>query len=121
MKEGRYKLRTNKECSGGGGGEGRGEWCQWRFVCSSLSFSSSWTLSSWLGGGGVQPLLLCRGRLLFFGLAGKESSVREPRGEEVLLVEVEEEDVLAGGLVTGSWQSSCSSLSSLELWELPLV
>ena len=47
--------------------------------------------------------------------------MREPRGEEVLLVEVEEEDVLAGGLVTGSWQSSCSSLSSLELWELPLV
>ena len=68
------------------------------FVCSSLSFSS-W---SRLTGGGVQPLFLCRGRLLVFGLAGRERSVREPRGEEVLLVEVEDEEVLAGGLVTGS-------------------
>ena len=67
------------------------------------------------GGGGVQPLFLCRVLLPPLGLAGRESKVRDPRGEEVLLVEVEDEDVLAGGLVTGSWQSSCSSLSSLEL------
>ena len=69
----------------------------------------------------MQPLFLCRGRLLVLGLDGSERSVREPRGDEVLLVEVEEEEVLAGGLVTGSRQSSCSSLSSLELWELTLV
>ena len=73
------------------------------------------------GGGGVQPLFLCRGLPLDLGFAGRESNVSEPRGEEVLLVEVEEDEVLTGGLVTGSRQSSCSSLSSLELWELRLV
>ena len=59
---------------------------------------------------------------LFFGLQGSESRVREPRGEEVLLVEVEEEQVLTGGLVTGSGpgHSSPSWLSSLELLELSL-
>ena len=67
------------------------------------------------GGGGVQPLFLCLVLLPPLGLTGSDSKVREPRGEEVLLVELEEEEVLAGGLVTGSWQSSCSSLSSLEL------
>ena len=50
----------------------------------------------------MQPLLLCRGRPEDLGFAGRESKVREPRGEEVLLVELEEEQVLAGGLVTGS-------------------
>ena len=63
----------------------------------------------------MQPLFLVRVLPPPLGLAGRESKVREPRGEEVLLVEVEDEDVLAGGLVTGSWQSSCSSLSSAEL------
>ena len=53
------------------------------------------------------------------GLQGRESRVREPRGEEVLLVEVEEEQVLTGGLVTGS-SPSPSWLSSLELLELSL-
>ena len=57
---------------------------------------------------------------LFLGLQGRESRVREPRGEEVLLVEVEEEQVLTGGLVTGSGHSSPSWLSSLELLELSL-
>ena len=46
--------------------------------------------------------------------------MRDPRGEEVLLVEVEEEQVLTGGLVTGSGHSSPSWLSSLELLELSL-
>ena len=54
------------------------------------------------------------------GLQGRESRVRDPRGEEVLLVEVEEEQVLTGGLVTGSGPSSPSWLSSLELLELSL-
>ena len=53
------------------------------------------------GGGGVQPLFLCRVLLPPLGLAGRESKVREPRGEEVLLVELEEEEVLAGG--AGHW------------------
>ena len=37
---------------------------------------------------------------LFLGLQGRESRVREPRGEEVLLVEVEEEQVLSSSQVT---------------------
>ena len=59
-------------------------------------------------GGVVLFLCCCHGLELSFGLFGRDKRVREPSGEEVLLVEVEDEEVLAGGLITGSLQSSPS-------------
>ena len=52
--------------------------------------------------GGVVFFLCCLGLEFVFGLVGSERSVRDPRGEDVLLVEVDDEEFLAGGLVTGS-------------------
>ena len=54
-----------------------------------------------------------------FGLEGRGRRVRrEPRGEEVWEVEVEEEEVLAGRSGAGaSTTVSSSSLSSEEEWE----
>lgn len=49
-----------------------------------------------------------------FGFDGRDKRVREPRGEDVFEVDVDDEDVLAGGLVTGSKSCPCS-LSSEEL------
>ena len=45
-------------------------------------------------------LFCCLGLEVCFGLFGRDKRVREPSGEEVLLVEVDDDDVLAGGLVT---------------------
>lgn len=67
--------------------------------------------------GGVLFLFCCLGLEVCFGLFGRDKRVRDPSGEEVLLVEVDDDDVLAGGLVTGSLQSSPSWLSSPELLE----
>ena len=53
-------------------------------------------------------LFCCLGLEVCFGLFGSDKRVRDPSGEEVLLVEVDDDDVLAGGLVTGSLQSSPS-------------
>ena len=44
---------------------------------------------------------LCRVNAL--GFEGRDKRVKEPRGEDVLEVEVDEDDVFAGGLVTGSF------------------
>jgi len=52
--------------------------------------------------GGVCFFLCCLGLELDLGLLGKERRVSDPRGEDALLVDVEEEDVFTGGLVTGS-------------------
>ena len=59
-------------------------------------------------GGVVLFLFCCLGLEVCFGLVGSDKRVRDPSGEEVLLVEVDDDDVLAGGLVTGSLQSSPS-------------
>ena len=59
-------------------------------------------------GGVVLFLFCCLGLEVCFGLFGRVRRVREPSGEEVLLVEVDDDDVLAGGLVTWSLQSSPS-------------
>ena len=58
--------------------------------------------------GGVLFLFCCLGLEVCFGLFGRDRRVRDPRGEDVLLVEVDDDDVLAGGLVTGSLHSSPS-------------
>ena len=49
-------------------------------------------------------LFFCRSfwRPVDFVFDGRDKRVREPRGEDVLDVEVDEDDVFAGGLVTGS-------------------
>ena len=44
---------------------------------------------------------LCRDNDL--GLEGRDKRVKEPRREDVFDVEVDEDDVFAGGLVTGSF------------------
>lgn len=41
-----------------------------------------------------------------FGLFGRDSNVREPKGDDVLLVDVDDEEVFTGGLCTGSWSWS---------------
>ena len=51
---------------------------------------------------GIVFFLCCLGLEFVFGLVGRERSVRDPSGEDVLLVEVDDEEFLAGGLVTGS-------------------
>ena len=56
--------------------------------------------------GGVFFFLCCLGLVLDFGLVGNDSRVSDPSGEDVLLVEVDDDDVLTGGLVTGSRQFS---------------
>ena len=65
-----------------------------------------------------ESLLLTRGGVrasggLFFwrglcrvddlGFEGRDKRVKEPRGEDVFDVEVDDDDVFAGGLVTGSF------------------
>ena len=47
--------------------------------------------------------LCCLVLELLLGLLGRERRVsRDPRGDEVLLVDVDDDEVLTGGLVTGS-------------------
>ena len=55
-----------------------------------------------LASGGVVFFLCCLGLDVFLGLLGRDNRVRDPKGDEVLLVDVDDEDVLTGGLCTGS-------------------
>ena len=52
----------------------------------------------------IGGLLFWRGLCLaiVFGFEGRDNRVKDPSGEDVLDVEVDDEDVFAGGLVTGS-------------------
>ena len=75
--------------------------------CSCLHFSSSaltklYTLVSCTEAN--EPLLLTRAQVSDFKWRYKR--VKEPRGEDVFDVEVDDDDVFAGGLVAGSfsWQ-----------------
>ena len=52
--------------------------------------------------GGVVFFLCCLCLVFDLGFVGRERSVRDPSGEDVLLVDVDDEEFFAGGLVTGS-------------------
>ena len=84
--------------------------------CAEARDSLLLTIGGVFTSGGVF-FCLCLGLVDGLGFDGRERRVKEPRGDDALDVEVDEEDVLAGGLVTGSFPRSCS-LSSDELLEL---
>ena len=84
--------------------------------CAEARDSLLFTIGGVFTSGGVF-FCLCLGLVDCLGFDGRERRVKEPRGEDAFEVDVDEEDVLAGGLVTGSSPRSCS-LSSDELLEL---
>ena len=73
----------------------------WAEASESLLLISGGVLTS---GGVFFPLGFGREDVL--GFDGRDRRVREPRGEVVFEVEVDEEEVFAGGLVTGSFSRS---------------